>query len=236
MAKSISKKSSKNTKNSKSKKFSILDKIRDVEIKDSVKFNIDIYPQSEEFTSAAACALMVLKFLNKNVNPDKEEEYKIWQEAVNGSIWYGSKYGLAYALAKRGADVKIISNTEDPGYEKKMAVEENFNLDALEASFNEIKDKAFSLNVEEAKAPVSINLIKKALSAKYIPILLVNASLINTYLDEFPHWVVVKGYEKDIFYINDPYTGNEVTVDAAVLKDALGFDDNMHMLLVRAKK
>ncbi|EQD58939.1 hypothetical protein B2A_04181, partial [mine drainage metagenome] len=40
---------------------------------------------------------MVLKYINKNFKPKKEDEFSIWNEAVNGSVWHGSKYGLAFA-------------------------------------------------------------------------------------------------------------------------------------------
>ncbi len=184
---------------------------------------------------------MVLKFINKNTTVDKETEYNLWwQDIVNGSVWYGSKYGIGYALAKRGAKVKIISNTNDAGYDKQLALEEDFNIDALEASFNEIKNKALASNVEEVKGKVSTNLIKKALSARYIPIVLVNAAMIINYNDrnglpEFPHWVVVKGYDSNTFFINDPYTGNEISIDEEIFKQAIGFQNDMHMILVNAR-
>ena len=104
-------------------------------------FEIPNYAQTEEFTSSAASAMMVLKYLNKNLKMKKDLEFQIWQEAVNGSVWHGSRYGLAYALAKRGAKTQIISNAKDEGYEKKLAVYEGINLDTLSASFKEIKEK-----------------------------------------------------------------------------------------------
>ena len=79
------------------------------------------------------------------------EEYSIWQEAVNGSVWHGSKYGLAYSLAKRGAKVKIMSNTKDEGYDKKLAVYENVNLDTLTASYNETKQKVIEIRIRTRK-------------------------------------------------------------------------------------
>ena len=68
---------------------------------------------------------------------------------MNGSVWHGSRYGIAYALAKRGAKTQIMSNAKDEGYEKKLAVYEGINLDTLSASFNEIKEKANELKIKE---------------------------------------------------------------------------------------
>jgi hypothetical protein len=204
-------------------------------IKEKVMFEIPHYPQTEDFTSSAACAMMVLKYINPNFPFKKEQEYDIWQEAVNGSVWHGSKYGLAYALAKRGANVLIVSNTKDEGYDRKLAVYENINLDTLTASYNEIKAKSEAQNVEEEHSQVSVNVIKKALSSGSIPIVLIDANTINPYMESSPHWVVVKGYDKDAFYINDPYSDNTITLDQEIFKSALGFDNNLHMIVTDAK-
>ena len=220
---------------SKPTKNKFLGRLRKVKLKDKAMFEIPHYPQSEEFTSSAACAMMVLKFVNPGFKFKKENEYSIWQEAVNGSVWHGSKYGVAYALAKRGAKVGIISNTKDEGYERKMAVYENVNLDTLAASFNEIKGKSEAFNVEEEHNNVSVQMIKKAISASYVPIVLINANVINSYLEASPHWVVVKGYDKDAFYINDPYSDNTITMDHNAFKAAIGFEDNHHMVLADTK-
>ena len=205
-------------------------------VKDKVLFELEHYPQTEEFTSSAASALMVLKHIKPDFKMKKEEEYSIWQEAVNGSVWHGSKYGLAYAIAKRGGRVRIVSNTKDEGYDKKLAVYENVNLDTLTASYNEIKKKAEDLRVEEEYNPnISINTIKKALSANSIPIVLIDANALNPYLDSSPHWIVVKGYDKDAFYINDPYSDSTITLDHNAFKQALGYDNNYHMVLTDTK-
>jgi uncharacterized protein YvpB len=231
---SNSKKNKASTKSQK-KRGSTISKIKKAKIKESVMFDLPHYPQTEEFTSSAASAMMVLKYINPDFKLKKEHEYDIWQEAVNGSVWHGSRYGLAYALAKRGAKVGIISNMKDEGYEKKLAVYENINLDTLAASFNEIREKAKSMNIEEEFAPVTINTIKKALSAKHIPIVLIDGKVINPYLESSPHWVVIKGYDKDGFYINDPYSDSTITIDPDIFKEAIGYDNNHTMIVVDAK-
>jgi hypothetical protein len=219
-----------------STKNKIFDRVKNTKIKDSVMFDIPHYPQTEDVTSSAACAMMVLKHIDSFFKMKKENEYSIWQEAVNGSVWYGSRYGLAYALAKRGAQVGIVTNIKDEGYDKKLAVYENVNLDALSASFNEIKNKTKEMEIsEEFTHIISLNTIKKSLSSKKIPIVLIDAKVINPYLESLPHWVVVKGYDKDNFYINDPYSDSTVTIDTEIFKSALGYDNNYNMVLINAK-
>ncbi len=204
-------------------------------LRESKMFEIPNYAQTEEFTSSAASALMVLKFINKKTQLKKESEFEIWQEAVNGSVWHGSRYGLAYALAKRGARVQITSNVKDEGYEKKLAVYEGINLDTLTASFNEIKEKARALRVKENFGTVSVNAVKKALNSNKIPIILVDANKINQ-VESSPHWVVVKGYDKDTFHIIDPYSDSIVTMEPDAFKSALGYENEYYMITVDARK
>ena len=210
-------------------------KIRSMKSKDKAMYEIPHYPQTEEFTSSAACAMMVLKYINPTFKFKREHEFSIWQEAVNGSVWHGSKYGLAYALSKRGAKVGIISNTTDEGYEKKFAVYENVNLDTLMASFKEIREKSQMQNIEEENFVTNLQTIKKVLSNKSIPIVLIDTKAINPYLESSPHWVVVKGYDKDNFFINDPYSDSTITLDTEVFKSALGYDNNYHTIVVDGK-
>ncbi|MGC8478957.1 MAG: peptidase C39 family protein [Candidatus Micrarchaeia archaeon] len=206
-------------------------------VKDSKNYDIQTYPQSEEFTSSAACAIMVLKHFKKGYKPTKNDEFKIWQEAVMGSIWHGSRYGLAYALKKRGLNVEIFSNnTKDEGYERKLAVYEGVNLDALKASFEEIKTKVKEAKVKETNAQVTINMIKKMMSKGKVPIVLVNANAINPYLEPAPHWVVIKGYDKDAFYMNDPYSDSTITMEKDAFRTALGYESETHMLTISAKR
>lgn len=201
-------------------------------LKEKVLFEIEHYPQTEEFTSSAACAMMVLRHIDTNFKMKKEEEYSIWQEAVNGSVWHGSKYGLAHSIAKRGGRVKIVSNTKDEGYDRKLAVYENVNLDTLTSAWNEVKKKSEDAKIqEEFMSNISVNAIKKELSTSHIPIVLIDANALNPYVESSPHWIVVKGYDKDAFYINDPYSDSTITLDHDAFKQALGFDSNFHMIL-----
>lgn len=232
----VKKQSNNNKKESTKQKNKFVSKLKKAKIKDKVMFDIPHYPQTEEFTSSAACAMMILKYIDPDFKFKKENEYSIWQEAVNGSVWHGSKYGIAYALSKRGAKVGIVSNTKDEGYDKKIAVYENVNLDTLTSSFNEIRQKAMDFDVEEEHGNVSIQMIKKALSAGSIPIVLIDANTINSYMESSPHWVVVKGYDKNAFYINDPYSDSTVTIDPEAFKAALGFDSNYHMVFANSKR
>ncbi len=212
--------------------------IKRSKLRESKIFEIPNYAQTYEFTSSAASAMMVLKYLNKKTKLSETLESEIWNEAVNGSVMHGSRYGIAYALAKRGARVQIISNAKNEGYEKKLAVYEGINLDTLSASFNEIKDKAAKLKIKEIYGITTVNMIKKQINGGKIPIVLVNVSVLNPDRDvaPLPHWVVVKGYDKDSLYVNDPFSDTTITIEPQVFKEALGFDREYHMIAVNSKR
>ncbi len=200
-------------------------------------YDIPNYAQSEEFTSSAACVMMVLKHINKNFRMKKEVEFEIWNDAIGGSVWHGSKYGIAYALAKRGARPKIVSNNQkDEGYERKIAVNEGTNLDTLRASYNEIKEKINNYKVREDHRIVTVNSIRKELDEGRIPIVLVNANAMDSYMDAAPQWVVVKGYDEDTFYINDPFSDNTIAMEPQVFRNVLGYEEESQMISVSARK
>ncbi len=204
-------------------------------------YEIPNYPQSEEFTGSAACVMMVLKYINKDFKMKKEAEFDIWKDAIGGSIWHGSKYGIAYALAKRGAQPRIISNNlKDEGYEKKLAVYEGTNLETLKASYNEIREKVKSLKIPEEYKRINTNTVKSEINAGRIPIVLVNSGYLegekNPEKSTGPQWVVVKGYDADTFYINDPFSDNTVEINPQLFKTVLGYDSELNLISISTRK
>ena len=96
--------------------------------------------------------------------------------------------------------------------------------------------QVLQLGIEEEFNNASLQYIKKILSAKYIPIVLINAQAINPYLESSPHWVVVSGYNSDSFFINDPYSDSTITIEADTFKSALGFENNQHIIVVDSSR
>ncbi|BCS91353.1 MAG: hypothetical protein ARM1_0810 [Candidatus Micrarchaeota archaeon] len=207
-----------------------------------VHFNIPIVGQSEEFTSAGACGLMLLayrerKYLKQDESKLKSLEYSIWQDAMKGSVIHGSRYGLAYALAKRGFNVKIITNIRNEGYERAIAVNNGINLLTLEAAFKEIKELALKSNIEEKIVKnITAETIKNIMREKMIPIVLVDLSKLHEDLegmDPTPHWVIVKEFFENDFVINDPYLYNSLTLSKSMLNSILGINNDKAVIAVK---
>ena len=208
-------------------------------VRKNKQYDIPIYGQSEEFTSSAACVMMIMKYLDRDYKFTKDDEYEIWNETVYGSVLNGSRYGIAYALAKRGIQPIIMStNVKDLGYERKIAVYEGINLNAMQSAFDEVKEKMKAYDIKEIKRSVTVNTIKKYMSENMIPIVLVNSSVLNmaTYTDSFPQWVVVKGYDEDTFYVNDSYSDSVLAMEPETFVKALGYENEYYMILVKASR
>ena len=47
---------------------------------------------------------------------------------------------------------------------------------------------------------------------------------------------MVKGYDKDLFYINDPYTDSTVSMEPEQFKEVLGFENEYNVILVPSRK
>jgi uncharacterized protein YvpB len=45
---------------------------------------------------------------------------------------------------------------------------------------------------------------------------------------------VVKGYDKEFFYINDPYSDSTITMEPEQFKQALGYEGEHHMIVISA--
>jgi uncharacterized protein YvpB len=92
------------------------------------------------------------------------------------------------------------------------------------------------LKITESFGTSSISAIKKHINSGLIPIVIVNANMLNPYLESSPHWIVVKGYDKDLFYINDPYSDSTITMGPQEFKNALGYETEHNMILVSARR
>lgn len=66
--------------------------------------------------------------------------------------------------------------------------------------------------------------------------MLVNANALDPSRKPDPQWVVVRGYDRDSFYINDPYSDGTITMEPQVFRGALGYESECHMIAVSTRK
>jgi uncharacterized protein YvpB len=91
------------------------------------------------------------------------------------------------------------------------------------------------MKIKETVQAVSMNKIKEQINKNKIPIVLVDANALNPYMEKAPHWVIIKGYDEDSIYLNDPYSDNTVTMTQDMFKSVLGYENNYHMILANTR-
>jgi len=65
-----------------------------------------------------------------------------------------------------------------------------------------MKRRALAMNVPEISKPVFFEDISSSIRQNSVPILLVNAKFL--YDEDIPHWIVVRGWNSQGVFINDP--------------------------------
>ena len=130
-------------------------------------------------------------------------EIDIWRESNLVEDWSTCGRGLAYSAAKRGYGAIIFASVDDiPFKEKILSVSPNADPKVLDFFFHDMKRRALALDVPEINKRVTFEDISFTLRRNSVPIILVNAKFLHD--EDIPHWIVVKGWNQQGVFINDP--------------------------------
>lgn len=166
-------------------------------------------------TCGISCMMMALdyfgiEFPKKSKEPIYYRRYKVQkQKGTLGSA-------IAFALAERGLDVKIVHSSENyldnkDGYYS----EELYNI-FLEQHKKYIKKGGF---LSETGAKINCDAIKNELSEEKLVILQTfiegDADGIH---DRVMHWILIYGFENEIFKVCDPGCGKITLSEKEVLE------------------
>jgi ribosomal protein S18 acetylase RimI-like enzyme len=165
---------------------------------------VPMLTQSTEFTCGPASLLMALDYFGYPSHDPQSEELEIWREATTIYMTSGhggcGPYGLARAALKRGLNVRVEVNTDQPlfvdsvRHEQKKAVIERIQ----QVDIGYLRER----NVAVSVGDYTLELLCRDLAAGSLVM-----ALISTYLFDgirAPHWVLICAADDDFVYINDP--------------------------------
>ena len=203
---------------------------------DTVILDIPFVHQTQEFTCGAACVIMAMKYFDPSVVANEDLEIDIWREANLVEDWATCGRGLAYSAAKRGLGAEIIASVDDiPFRERIFKISPNADKKVLDFFFHDMKRRALSLNVPEKKAEVTLDLIRAAVLENSVPILLTSSSI--SYNDDIPHWIVVRGWNREGFLIYDPLweAPRDDPIKNSILEKWIGYGSGQIMIKIFSK-
>jgi hypothetical protein len=170
----------------------------------SVRLNVPFHRQASQFTCGPACLMMAMKFFQPSLNLNRKLEFDIWREANLVESYGTSKEGLALAAARRGFDVctlgRALRHSFVDAIHNKIP---NIDYKMLELLYNDTKTKFRFMGLKNVSREVRLSNLKNALRNSHIPILLTSTSLFGE-KEPLPHWVVLTGYGRDSWYLNNP--------------------------------
>lgn len=189
-----------------------------------VKLPVPQYRQATQFTCGPACLMMAMKFFQPNLRLTRELEFDIWREANLVESYGTSKEGLALAAARRGFEVYTIGRTLPHSFIDAIKDQiPNLDLGVLELLYEDTKTKFRSMGLRNQSSRIELLKLRQTLMRSHVPILL-TSTLLFLKGEDLPHWVVVTGYGRDGWYVNNPLartTHTKVGHDA--LRSKLGY-------------
>ncbi len=170
---------------------------------DEVILDIPLHHQRQDFTCGSACLMMAMKYFDSSLEMSVDLEIDIWREANLVEDWATCGRGLAYSAAKRGYGAKIFASVDDiPFKDKILKVSPKADPKVLDFFFRDMKRRALAMDVPEITKRVTFEDIAFAIRHNLVPILLVNAKFLHD--EDTPHWIVVRGWNRQGIFINDP--------------------------------
>lgn len=162
------------------------------------------YAQTLDFTCGPCALLMAMAALDPAIVPDRAAEIRLWREATTVFMASGhggcGPFGLALAAVHRGFEVTVhapdgpamfIESVRDPRKKDVIAL--------VEADF---RAELAATRTELVSTPMSPRDLAEHLRRGGVPLVLI--SLWRLHGEKGPHWVVVTGFDGQVFRILDP--------------------------------
>lgn len=170
-----------------------------------VQADVPLYRQTLDFTCGPACLMMAMSHFDPDLVLDRKLELRLWRESTTVFMTNGlggcGPVGLGLSAARRGFEAHVVIGHHSVPF--LTTVKQESKREVIRLIHETMLEDA-----REARMPlelVDFNLkdVFRALDRGEIPILLI--SVYRLYGEKAPHWVVVRGYDAEYVYINDPY-------------------------------
>jgi Peptidase_C39 like family len=204
---------------------------------EGLKLAVPFYAQVSQFTCGPACVMMAMKFFKPELKLRKELEFEIWREANLVESYGTSREGLALAAARRGFDVYTMGHSMPHSFVDAIAERvPGIDYKMLELLYNDTKARFKSMRLRNLTSEVELQKMKIVLQNSHVPILLTSTSLFGE-KDGLPHWIVLTGYGKDGWYVNNPLGKRPHTrLSQHKLRENLGYKHIRCAVIIRGFK
>lgn len=163
------------------------------------------YPQTTDFTCGPACMMMALAALGLMKKPDRRTELRLWREATTIFMTAGlggcEPFGMATALARRGAKVEIWSSRGEFFFTKSVRRDEEREIMRLVQE--DYRAEARAMGIPLHRRAIRRRELKEALEDHAVAIVLVSGY--KLFRDRTPHWVLAHDCDERHIWIHDPW-------------------------------
>lgn len=156
--------------------------------------------QTTDFTCGPVALQMGLCAIGLQDAPGRAEELRLWREAT--TVGGCDPLGLALAAANRGAAPEVVLSTEDPILLELCRTDEERELRAYIQSGFRAELAARGVPVETAV--FRLDDLREALAGGAVALVLIEQ--LGMHAESCPHWILVHGFDGDVFHVNDPWT------------------------------
>ena len=190
------------------------------------------YKQTVIGTCGPACLLMHFKHKNPTKKFGKFHEFKAWIEAWLIPFGMTESYSLAKHALKHGFKPIVIKEHQgwNMSFPKSWKLGSLFKLmlSYMKFTYNRARKSALKMGVGEKNFAVTPDLVKRIIDEGRKPIVMVDQSKYAwdaSFSDGVLHWVVVTGYDKEGFYINDPDIKPNMKITNKEFEDAINLSN-----------
>ena len=177
-----------------------------------MRLEVPLYKQTTDFTCGACATLTVWRYFDRNVQLSKRNEFLIWTEIVALPFKFSSPYRIAAFFIKKGFETNLLMSQEisDEGKILLECCQTDPSERKLFLDFFEKHSEILKRHISSAifdRNPTMLD-IRRALSNHRLVIALVDSYYTSKARgakdpSHLPHWIVIRGYDGEQFYIND---------------------------------